>query len=135
MGIRARSILLRLRLQERNSIGFPISKNVFEKQVAGLLIETESRVETSFVDPIGAALGINTETVTMYIPARKPITDEEVSDLYNILDSLRAETRRDSVILDIVIEELRSFFAYQKTIEECARIIQGRAQIYIGELS
>ncbi|MGN1408620.1 MAG: ABC transporter substrate-binding protein, partial [Eubacteriales bacterium] len=62
--------------------------------------------------------------------------DQEVVDItMNLIKNATEVARSDSDLLDIVKEELSSFFGGTKSAEEAAKIIASRAKIYISENS
>lgn len=62
-----------------------------------------------------------------------PLSQEEVDALYDFVCSLNTAYYYDEDIVNIINEEAEAFFAGQKSVEQVAEIIQGRAQIYVDE--
>ncbi|MBD5460299.1 MAG: extracellular solute-binding protein [Lachnospiraceae bacterium] len=62
-----------------------------------------------------------------------PLSQEEVDALYDFVCSLDTPYYYDEDIVNIINEEAEAFFAGQKSVEQVAEIIQGRAQIYVDE--
>lgn len=62
-----------------------------------------------------------------------PLSQEEVDALYEFVCSLDTAYYYDEDIVNIINEEAEAFFAGQKSVEQVAEIIQGRAQIYVDE--
>lgn len=62
-----------------------------------------------------------------------PLSQEEVDALYDFVCSLDTPFYYDEDIVNIINEEAEAFFAGQKSVEQVAEIIQGRAQIYVDE--
>lgn len=62
--------------------------------------------------------------------------DQEIIDMtLDIVKNVKTVQRNDSALVDIINEELSGFFAGSKTAEETAKVIAGRARIYISENS
>jgi len=60
------------------------------------------------------------------------LTEEELEGFYELLKhAVRGNS--ESMIIQIVIEEVSPFLSGQKTAEEVAAIIQSRVQLYLDE--
>ncbi len=59
-------------------------------------------------------------------------TQDEIDEFKKILSEARI-SRADSQLVSIIEEETGSFFAGQKSVDECAKIIQSRISIYVTE--
>jgi hypothetical protein len=61
-------------------------------------------------------------------------TDADNEAVFDAIDNIGGVTRRDSALLRIVEEEVSAYFAGAKTAEECAALIENRAEIYMAEI-
>lgn len=64
---------------------------------------------------------------------RKALSQEEADQIYSLIASATDTTRYDTVIYNIIMEEVQGFFAGSKTAGETAEIIQSRVQLYLDE--
>ena len=62
-----------------------------------------------------------------------PATQEQVDKYMALINSCDTCLGRDKTVMDIITEELKPFFAGDKTAEETAEIIQNRVQTYVYE--
>ena len=126
--------LLSEELQEEAG-GLPMRRSVLEAQLEEIRNGAPETTVTQFVDPIAAASGTNTETVTYTLPAVPPLTEEQFTAIRRLLDGI------DGVYEDtighpcyfIIWEECVNLFKDAKTPEETARAIQDRLTIYLAE--
>lgn len=65
----------------------------------------------------------------------KPLTDEEVENVKNILKSASEAFYYDSDVQNIISEETGAYFEGQKDVEEVTDVIQNRVNTYIKENS
>lgn len=63
----------------------------------------------------------------------EPFTEEKVKEIFDYVSSVTMTYSYDQDLLDIINEEAAPFFEGQKTVDEVAKIIQGRIQIYVDE--
>ena len=64
-----------------------------------------------------------------------PLTEKGAEQLREIVENVSFISRPNDTIANIVMEELPSFLAGNRTIEEVVRVIQNRVQIYLHERS
>ena len=64
-----------------------------------------------------------------------PLSKEEADELMTFLESVDSAYSYNETIMNIVQEEVKPFFAGQKSAQECAKILQSRLQLYIDENS
>ena len=62
-----------------------------------------------------------------------PLDREQLDQLIAYVESVTATPYEDSNVLNIIEEELESYFSGQKTAESVAAIIQSRVQMYVQE--
>lgn len=62
-----------------------------------------------------------------------PFTEEKVNEIFDYVSSVTQTYSYDQDLVDIINEEAASFFEGDKTVDEVAKIIQGRIQIYVDE--
>ncbi len=60
-------------------------------------------------------------------------TQEEVEATRALIDSARPMSMVDDTILGIITEEAAPFFQGQKTVDDVAKVIQSRVQVYLDE--
>ena len=67
--------------------------------------------------------------------APTPLTEEEITELYEILDNMGSPIieRTPEAVADIVNEEMSSYFSGMGTAEDCAEKIQSRVEIWLSE--
>ncbi|WP_026497442.1 ABC transporter substrate-binding protein [Butyrivibrio sp. WCD2001] len=64
-----------------------------------------------------------------------PMTDDEVNEVMNFLNSIDQVGNANEAVTSIIFEEAAAYFSGQKTAAEVADIIQSRVQIYVNEIS
>ncbi len=62
-----------------------------------------------------------------------PMTEDQIMDIYDYVSSITQTYSYDQELVDIINEEAAPFFEGKKTVDEVAKIIQGRIQIYVDE--
>ena len=70
--------------------------------------------------------------VPIYIP---PMTDEDVKNIQNLIDSADTLANADEEVFSLITEEAEAFFKGQKSAKEVAEVIQSRVSIYVKENS
>ncbi len=71
-----------------------------------------------------------------YLKESNQNLDQQIIDMtLDIVKNVKNVQRNDSALVDIINEELSGFFAGSKIAEETAKVIAGRARIYISENS
>lgn len=111
--------------------GFPINKTALEKQLQqGMQTEYTENADGSRI-PIAKSEIIfeGEEPIKIY-----QITQKEADTLLNLLERASVSSAYDSRLHIILLEEVDSYFAGDKTLDEAAEIMQGRAQMYVGEI-
>lgn len=63
----------------------------------------------------------------------EPFTEEKVKEIFDYVSGVNQVYSYDEQLIDIINEEAAPFFEGKKTVEEVAKIIQGRIQIYMDE--
>ena len=61
------------------------------------------------------------------------LTQEQADKLWDVITSVDAAMDQNQSIYDIVNEQAQAFFSGQKSVEEVARLIQSKANIYVNE--
>ena len=132
---------LRSMLTESGQTGqynIPSNRNVFNKQLEDfmtpryrkdadgniLLDENGEKIEESrggWIDDSG---------VEHHIYA---MTQEQADEVLSIIETCTKVASYDTSIYDIVNEQAQAFFAGQKSVDEVARLIQSKANIYVNE--
>lgn len=104
-----------------------------DRQIFGELAEEETR-RPYYTDENG-----QTVEYDLYMPgdeepvAVPPLSQEQLEELIAYLESATATPYADAFVLNIIREELGSYFSGQKTAEDVAAIIQNRVQMYVQE--
>ena len=123
---------------QTNQYNIPSNRNVFNKQLEDfmtpryrkdadgniLLDENGEKIEESrggWIDDSG---------VEHHIYA---MTQEQADEVLSIIETCTKVASYDTSIYDIVNEQAQAFFAGQKSVDEVARLIQSKANIYVNE--
>ena len=123
---------------QTNQYNIPSNRNVFNKQLEDfmtpryrkdadgniLLDENGEKIEESrggWIDDSG---------VEHHIYA---MTQEQADEVLSIIETCTKVASNDTSIYDIVYEQAQAFFADQKSVDEVARLIQSKANIYVNE--
>ena len=77
----------------------------------------------------------NQEWSDWYDGLRSPMTEEEITQLHELLRRMEHTTMYDETAFEIVNTEIAPFLAGQRSAEETASIIQSRMSIYVSEQS
>ena len=80
-------------------------------------------------------MGYSDEYIEYTKNSRVPYSQDAADQVMDIIKNATDVMRSDTGLVDIIKEELSSFFAGTKSAEETARIIAGRARTYISEHS
>lgn len=132
---------LRSMLTESGQTGqynIPSNRNVFNKQLKDfmtpkyrkdadgniLLDENGEKIEES------RGAWIDDSGVEHHIYA---MTQEQADEVLAIIETCTKVASYDTSIYDIVNEQAQAFFADQKSVDEVARLIQSKANIYVNE--
>lgn len=123
---------------QANQYNIPSNRNVFNKQLEDfmtpryrkdangniLLDENGEKIEESrggWIDDSGVEHNIYA------------MTQEQADEVLSIIETCSKVASYDTSIYDIVNEQAQAFFADQKSIDEVARLIQSKANIYVNE--
>ncbi len=60
-------------------------------------------------------------------------TEAQMDRFWRLYESTQQITGRNDALLDIVTEQADVYFAGDKSLEETAKLIQNRAQLYVSE--
>ncbi len=103
-----------------NEFGFPAN----EKQLKAKIEE-----ELKHTGKTGAGVGWGEGDMYEYHYA----TQEEIDKFYEILSVAKLNPGDQNEVFSIIDEETQSYFSGQKTLDECAKIIQSRVSLYVQE--
>ena len=123
---------------QTNQYNIPSNRNVFNKQLEDfmtpryrkdadgniLLDENGEKIEESrggWIDDNGVEHNIYA------------MTQEQADEVLSIIETCTKVASYDTSIYDIVNEQAQAFFAGQKSVDEVARLIQSKANIYVNE--
>ena len=123
---------------QTNQYNIPSNRNVFNKQLEDfmtpryrkdadgniLLDENGEKIEESrgsWIDDSGVEHNIYA------------MTQEQADEVLSIIETCTKVASYDTSIYDIVNEQAQAFFAGQKSVDEVARLIQSKANIYVNE--
>ena len=123
---------------QTNQYNIPSNRNVFNKQLEDfmtpryrkdadgniLLDENGEKIEES------RGAWIDDSGVEHHIYA---MTQEQADEVLAIIETCTKVASYDTSIYDIVNEQAQAFFADQKSVDEVARLIQSKANIYVNE--
>lgn len=62
-----------------------------------------------------------------------PLSQADVDQMYSLIDGITTSMKYDQKIMNILSEESAPFFNGQKSVDECASVIQSKIQIYLDE--
>jgi ABC-type glycerol-3-phosphate transport system substrate-binding protein len=62
-----------------------------------------------------------------------PLTQEQIDAAVSFIEGLHNTAFEDEVIMNIIFEEAESFFNGNRTVEDVAKVIQNRVQLYLNE--
>ena len=121
--------------------GFAVNKETFEEQMqAGMEYWTDPYTGEVFLDangdpveftPWGIGVGSPGDIVLMaYLFAPSEVQMDRFWKLYEATEQVSG---RNDALLDIVMEEADVYFAGDKTLDETAKLIQNRVQLYVNE--
>ena len=103
---------------QRINFEYPVIKTSFENMIAeAKKFNEELRVEVA-------------KGARVYVHA---MTDEEADELRAIIDNTMLTYRPDKAVYDIVLEEVQSYFAGARSVEDTVAIIQNRVKLYLEE--
>lgn len=118
--------------QEKNSnyrYGFPVMKSALEKQFAeDMEEEYYEGADGEKVKQPKTTWGYDDFQIEIYAA-----TEEEVSAVRELIESVDIAYQYDMQMFSIIEEETGAFFEGQKSAKEVADIIQSRVQIYVNE--
>ncbi len=103
-----------------NEFGFPAN----EKQLKAKIEE-----ELKHTGKTGSGVGWGEGDMYEYHYATK----EEIDKFYEILSVAKLNPGEQNEVFSIIDEETQSYFSGQKTVDECAKIIQSRVGLYVQE--
>ena len=123
---------------QENQYNIPSNRNVFERQLKDfmtpkyrkdangnfVLDENGEKIEESrggWIDDSGAQHNIYA------------MTQEQADEVLGIIETCTKVASYDTSIFDIVNEQAQAYFAGQKSVDEVARLIQSKANIYVNE--
>ena len=115
----------------------PSNRNVFDKQLKDYMTPNYRKdADGNFIlDENGEKIeesrgGWVDETGEHNIYA---MTQEQADEVLSVIETCTKVASYDTSIYDIVNEQAQAFFAGQKTVDEVARLIQSKANIYVNE--
>lgn len=115
----------------------PICVSALESQITAVGEDVPAHSETRYVDPYGAKAGTNMETETVQIPETAGLTEQEIADFRQILDSVELvyNERMTNPCFGIVYEECRGLLTGERDAEATAKAIQSKMELYLAERS
>ena len=120
---------------QKDVVSMPMRRGVLETRLEEGKKGAPERYVTQFVDPEGAAVGTNMETVIVTIPATPPLTEEQYTVFLRLLDGIEG-VYADSwshPCYRIISKECVAFFRGVKSAEDTGKAIQDRLSIYLAE--
>lgn len=114
--------------QKSLEIGLPVRKDLFEEWAR------EETRRSYYIDENGERveydLILYRDGKEMVVP---PLDQEQLDELIAYVESVTAAPFEDNNVMNIIYEEMGSYFSGQKTAEDVAAIIQNRIQVYVFE--
>lgn len=117
--------------ESRYSWGFPILKAKLD-EMAKEAVKIEYGVDgngESYIIGTGGSMGYQDGWSYTYRKA----TQEEVDLILFLIDVAKPASNSNSEMMTIINEEAEGFFKGQKSVDEVAKIIQSRIQVYVSE--
>ena len=109
---------------------FPVSKKVLDEMAKKSMEREYYETEDGQKEYYDESIWINGEEMKL-----GEMTQADVDQVYALFESVDSAFEYDETLLNMVQEEVSPFFKGQKSAEECAKIVQSKAQIYIDENS
>lgn len=110
------------------------SSNAFPTNIAALEAMSEMAQEhLYYTDENGQEVEMTSRGMYEFIYS--PASDEDIEKVMELINSVCGMQSYDPVIAEIVQSESGGFFSSDKTAEETAEIIQGKAMLYLNEMA
>lgn len=109
---------------------FPISRSALDVMAEKALERDFYELEDGTKEYYDESIWINGEEMKL-----EAMTREDIDQVYALFESIDSAYQYDETLMNMVQEETAPFFKGQKSAEECAKILQSKAQIYIDENS
>lgn len=103
------------------SFGFPMSKAVLEDQLNSAMLATTDENSLFY------------QMTSSYGTEFSPFTDEDISYILNLIDSIQCVRMRYDQVYDIITEDMAKFLSGDAAAEETAAVIQSRIEIFLSE--
>lgn len=113
-----------------SNAAFPVNRESFE-----VLLEESMKLNTSTDEedrpPQGTGAMAGSEVVfdLTYTPTTQAQYDQ-IMELYNAISTIYTE---DDSLWEVISEQVQPYFAGDKSVDETARLLQSRAEIYVNE--
>ena len=115
--------------QEDLSYGLPVNKKIYlEKSVQATKRPTYTDWETKEEVEYDQTMYINGEDII--IP---PLSEEQLKQVLDYMETVDTKYYYNESVLNIINEEMGSFYSGQKSAADAAAIIQSRVQLYVDE--
>ena len=117
-------------------MGFPTRIDAYEQ-----LIENAMQVYEIHVTADGKEIGLSNDMLFDTIDGsrldvnRHALTQEGADTIRAMIESIEHVEWHDEMIMGIIIEELQPFLAGSRSVEDTARVMQSRVQLYLHEIS
>ncbi len=116
------------------SDGFPTRKDVLEKKLEYAQAKKQYKDQDgTVVKPIHSSVGFDGKKIKL-----RPLNKKEVAVINEMIQRVGISSGYNEGvkdIMDIVMEEVESYYAGDKTVEEVMEIIQNRVKLYVSENS
>ena len=109
---------------------FPVLKSALDEMAAQALEREYYETEDGGKEYYDESIWINGEELKL-----EEMTQADIDQVYAMFESVDSAYEYDQTLVNMVMEECAPFFKGQKSAEECAKIVQSKAQIYIDENS
>lgn len=124
-----KSMLVKESYSATDSWGFPSRMDAFEESMEeAMKVEYYTDENGEQVEISNGGMSWDGFSIELYASS-----EEEVAQVRELIDNCSITYSTDTDLHNIIIEEAASFFQGQKTAQEAADIIQGRAKIYVSE--
>jgi multiple sugar transport system substrate-binding protein len=114
-------------MSQASIMGLPVNKAA--EMAAQNALDISKKMNGNGESKGKMVLSMNGQKVTL----NKPLTQDDVNVVQNLLSSVNMYTKVDKQVLTIIQEETKSFFDGQKTADDTAKTIQDSVNTYINE--
>ena len=113
--------------QEFSDIGFPINRQVFEKECAATMTHKNDLYDKLHSEEEEGHWDEE------YLNSLVRFTEQDLDDLKMMIESANTTLSYDAAMLDVITEEAAAYFAGDRSEEDVLKNIQNRCQLIVNE--